>query len=144
LTPVDLIASALVDGVVLRLAVDDTLKAVGDSTAVARWVDRIKANKAAIIAALKVGAGDTAEPFDREAFEERSAIAEFDGWLTRADAESLAWQEDDMRRCTQCRNLRGEVCSIAKPEAGALVVANRGYRPVNLPCRCSGFAPKPS
>lgn len=39
------------------------------------------------------------EPFDREAWEERAAIAEFDGGLTRAEAEALAWAEDDLRRC---------------------------------------------
>lgn len=89
----------------------------------------------------KVGADDTAaEPFDRESFEERAAIAEFDGGLSRDEAEALAWQEDDRRRCRQCLNLRGDVCSIAKP--GGLVSANRGYRPVNLPMRCAGYSPK--
>lgn len=84
-----------------------------------------------------------AEPFDPEAFEERAAICEFDGGLSRADAESLAWLEDDRRRCTQCQNLRQGVCCIAKPEVGALVVANHGYRPVrDIPRRCEGYAPK--
>lgn len=106
--------------------------------------DNISANDSAAAASLKVGAGDTVELFDAEAFEERAGIAEFDGGLCREDAEALAWQEDDRRRCTQCLNLRQGLCSIAKPEAGALVVANRGYRPVNLPCRCAGFARKSS
>lgn len=35
------------------------------------------------------------EPFDRAAWEERAAIAEFDGGLSRKEAETLAWQEDD-------------------------------------------------
>jgi len=35
------------------------------------------------------------EPFDREAWEERAAIAEFDGGLSRKEAEALAWKEDD-------------------------------------------------
>jgi hypothetical protein len=98
------------------------------------------------ILALKVGAGDMAEPFDREAFEERAAICEFDGGLTRADAESLAWREDDRRRCTQCQNRRAPdgVCRIAEPKAGALVVANRSYAPDPvLPRRCEGYAPGP-
>ena len=144
MTPGDLIASALADGVVLRLAVDDKLKAVGDSAAVARWTSRIKANKVGIIAVLKVGAANTPEPFDVEAFDERAGIAQFDGGLTRADAEALAWQEDDRRRCAQCLNLRQGICSIAKPEAGALVIASRGYRPVILPLRCAGYSPKPN
>lgn len=87
----------------------------------------------------KVGAGDTAEPIDREAWEERAAIAEYDGGLIRADAEALAWREDDRRRCRQCLNLKGEACSIAKP--GGLVSASKGYRPANLPMRCAGYSP---
>ena len=86
----------------------------------------------------------SAEPFDREAFEERAAICEFDGGLSRDRAEAIAWQEDDRRRCNQCLNLRNLVCSISKPAHDALVVANRGYRPANLPLRCSGYTPRPS
>jgi hypothetical protein len=32
-------------------------------------------------------------PADRERFNERAAIAEFDGKLTRQQAEALAWKE---------------------------------------------------
>jgi len=49
---------------------------------------------------------------------------------------------DDWRTCSQCRNLRQRACAIAKPEAGALVVANRGYRPDPARLlRCAGYAP---
>jgi hypothetical protein len=138
--PVDLIAAALADGITLRLD-SGKLKAMGDGGAVHRWLAVIREHKVDIIDVLKVGAGDTAvEPIDREAFEERAGIAEFDGGLSREDAEALAWQEDDRRRCGQCLNLRGDVCSIAKP--GGLVSANRGYRPVKLPMRCAGYSPK--
>lgn len=51
---------------------------------------------------------------------------------------------DDRRHCDQCANLRRDVCTIAEPKAGALVVANRGYRPVREPPRrCAGYAPGP-
>ena len=86
----------------------------------------------------------TAEPFDREAFEERAAICDFDDGLTRADAEALTWCEDDRRRCAQCRNRRpyDGVCLIAVPKAGALVVADRSYVPDPvLLRRCEGYAP---
>jgi hypothetical protein len=139
--PGDLIAAALADGVALRLD-GGKLKVIGETAVVNRWLPLIREHKPEIIDALKAGADDTVEPFDREAFEERAGIAEFDGGLSREDAEALAWLEDDRRRCTQCLNLRQGVCSIAKPEAGALVVANRGYRPVNLPLRCLGYTPK--
>lgn len=90
--------------------------------------------------AAEVGTlGADIEPIDREAWDERAAIAEFDGGLSRADAEALAWAEDDRRRCRQCLNLRGAVCSIAAP--GGLVSASKGYRPANLPMRCAGYSP---
>ncbi|MHB9100123.1 MAG: hypothetical protein ACYC2E_01195 [Sulfuricella sp.] len=52
--------------------------------------------------------------------------------------------DDDRRYCDQCMNLRRDVCTIAEPKIGALVVANRGYRPVREPPRrCAGYAPGP-
>lgn len=52
--------------------------------------------------------------------------------------------QDDRRHCGQCANLRRDVCTIAEPKAGALVVANRGYRPMREPPRrCAGYAPGP-
>jgi hypothetical protein len=49
---------------------------------------------------------------------------------------------DDRLTCTQCLNLRGRACTIAKPERGALVVANRGYRPApDTLQRCAGYLP---
>ena len=49
---------------------------------------------------------------------------------------------DDRRTCSQCLNLRVWVCSIAKPERGTLVVANRGYRPApDMLQRCAGYLP---
>lgn len=137
--PGDLIAAALADGLTLRLD-SGKLKISGGTMAVNRWLAVIRERKAEVIETLKVSAADTAvEPFDRESFEEAAAITEFGGGQSRPDAEALAWQEDDRRRCRQCLNLRGEVCSIATP--GGLVSASRGYRPVNLPMRCAGYMP---
>jgi hypothetical protein len=49
---------------------------------------------------------------------------------------------DDRLTCTQCLNLRGRACTIAKPERGALVVANPGYRPApDTLQRCAGYRP---
>lgn len=46
----------------------------------------------------------------------------------------------DRRTCTQCLNLRGRICCIAKP--GGKVSANRGYTPLpDLPIRCLGYMP---
>lgn len=54
-----------------------------------------------------------------------------------ADSED---RRDDRRRCSQCRNLRGRTCTIAKP--GGLVSANRGYQPAaDTLQRCTGYSP---
>lgn len=92
----------------------------------------------------KVGAGNTAtiqeQQFDPEAWEERAAICEFDGGLSRDEAEAIAWLEDDRRRCWHCLNLLPNgVCKVASPQGP--VVANRGYRPVDMLRRCEGYRP---
>lgn len=47
--------------------------------------------------------------------------------------------DDDRRTCVQCANLRGAVCSIARP--GAVVSAVVGYRPAmpDMLQRCKGY-----
>jgi hypothetical protein len=143
MNPATLIKYAEMDGVALALSATGTIKATGDQAAVNRWLPMIREHKPAIIEALKVGAGDTAtEPFDPEAWEERAAICEFDGGLSREESEAIAWQEDDRRRCRHCLNLLlNGVCKVASP-AGP-VVANRGYRPVDILKRCEGYRPCP-
>jgi hypothetical protein len=76
------------------------------------------------------------------------ALANPDGALLcyRTIAEergiTLPAADDDRRCCTQCLNLRGRACIIAKPERGALVVANRGYWPSpDTLQRCAGYLP---
>ena len=54
----------------------------------------------------------------------------------------IAPDNDDRRTCMQCLNLRQRACGIAKPERGALVVANHGYRPAPETLhRCAGYQP---
>lgn len=60
---------------------------------------------------------------------------------TLTAVEPIATAMDDRRRCSQCLNLRQRVCTIAKPECGALV-ANRGYQPAfDTLQRCAGYLP---
>lgn len=141
MTPAAIIQGAQADGVKLALSPAGTIKATGDGAAVNRWLTMIRERKAEIVEALKVSPGGTAyEPFDSEAWEERAAIAEFDGGLSRQDAERMAWAEDNRRRCTQCANLSGRVCRIAEP--GGLVSAQRKHEPVKgIPRRSEGYSP---
>ena len=212
MSPVDLIAAALVDGVEVRFE-DGKLKAQGDSAAIERWAALLKTNKAGIIDALKVGAGETPTASrwlfhfaDRESMEVvfasvmshanalacypdavaaepqthrplrtptkaeakeitalvlavfagdsdvdrnealAAALADPDGALlcyrTIAEERGIALPaiNDDRRRCTQCLNLRGRVCSVAMP--GGQVSANRGYQPMrDVLQRCAGYLP---
>lgn len=75
------------------------------------------------------------------------ALADPDGALlcyrTIAEERGLALPDadDDRRRCTQCLNLRGRVCSVAIP--GGLVSASRGYQPMrDVLQRCAGYLPE--
>ena len=49
--------------------------------------------------------------------------------------------DDDRRCCSQCGNLRGGVCTVARP--GGVVSAIRGYRPASpgVLQRCAGYLP---
>ena len=57
-------------------------------------------------------------------------------WLAPAISDG----DDGLRTCRQCSNLRGGVCSVARP--GGIVSAIRGYRPgqPDMLLRCAGFA----
>lgn len=76
-----------------------------------------------------------------------AALADPDGALlcyrTIAGERGLALPDadDDRRRCMQCLNLRGRVCSVAIP--GGLVSANRSYQPMrDVLKRCAGYLPE--
>lgn len=56
MTPAEIIAQATVEGVIIALSPRGTIKATGEQLAVDKWLPAIRDNKAAIIAALKVGA----------------------------------------------------------------------------------------
>jgi hypothetical protein len=96
----------------------------------------LREHKPEILALLRCAA-----PFDRESWEERAAIAEFDGALSCEEAEALAWREDDRRRCRHCLNLsKAGTCTVASP--GGLVFARRGYEPIqDILRRCEGYRP---
>lgn len=99
--------------------------------------------------------GRLGDDADREAWEERAAILEFDGGMGRQAAEALADSEeqqrrqraeqaaradDDRRRCRECRRYENRRCTIARP--GGMVSARTGYEPIpDLSRRCEGFAP---
>ena len=98
-----------------------------------------KAQTVAKVASVAVANPTNPATIDREAFEERAAVREFDGGFNRQDAERLALADlaDDRIHCTDCAHLRGRVCAQA-----AMIGAIKGYTPVlNIARRCEGFKP---
>lgn len=102
-----------------------------EESAIRTWLAQIEETDAAIIAVV----------LDQC----RSDVAARGYFLQQAaEVPRAVAFDDDRRYCDQCMNLRRGVCTIAEPKAGALVVANRGYRPVREPPRrCAGYAPGP-
>lgn len=142
MTPAEVLEALRADGVLVELdgagiALD------GPDGAIDRWVPIIREHKAVLIEAL-TGAIEAARPLPQPEAEnppgaDPACLVSLDG--TDAETEILALFDgaDDRRFCTGCQNLLDGVCRIAVP--GGLVSARRGYRPVALPIRCTGFAP---
>ena len=101
------------------------------------------------------GGGSAGEGGDREAWEERAAIIEFEGGQDRRTAEALATAEerkrgraevwvdragDDRRTCPECCCYQERRCTIAKP--GGLVSAARGYMPCMTSCAVAKASPR--
>lgn len=102
-----------------------------EESAIRAWLVHIEETDAAIIAIVL---GQCRADVDARGYFTRQAAA----------VPRPAAFDDDRRYCDQCKNLRRDVCTIAEPKIGALVVANRGYRPVREPPRrCAGYAPGP-
>jgi hypothetical protein len=115
----DILKALAADGVALRLADSGSVKVAGAPSAIDRWLPTIREHKPEILALLR-----DAAPFDPESWEERAGIAEFDGGLSREDAEALAWQEDDRRRCQHCLNLsKVGTCTVASPRRAGIRTA---------------------
>ena len=102
--------------------------AASEETAIRAWLALIEETDPATIAEV-IGRcqrdGDARDYFTERAAAEQPKPAPF---------------PDDRRTCSQCLNLRGRACAIAKP--GGLVSANLGYRPATAtPHRCAGYLP---
>lgn len=106
----------------------DTLLAADQEAAVLAWLAQIGETDRAIVAeVLALCRHDD----DAQAY-----------YLSRVGADPQI--DDDRRRCSQCGNLRGAACIVAKP--GMLVSAIIGYRPASpgVLQRCAGYSPNAS
>jgi hypothetical protein len=91
MSPTEIIKQATEDGVVLALSPSGSISAKGVQSAIDRWLPAIRQSKAAIILLLRPGANGWSAEDWQVFFDERAGIAEFDGGLTRPQAEASAY-----------------------------------------------------
>lgn len=97
MTPARVMEGAMADGLAIALSATGNIRICGDQVVLDRWKPLIREQKSAILVILKVAAnqdygGGVQLPvgIDPADFEERAAIMEFDGGMTREEAERLA------------------------------------------------------
>ena len=127
MTPATIIERAAADGVRLTLTAPGKLKAIGDKQAVIRWLPILTEHKAELLASLS--APHTAQAIEQsvaEFFEERAAIAEYDGGLSREEAEARAREATERHRlaCWE-RHQRNAELILSLPYLGG---TKEGYR----------------
>ena len=91
MSPVEVIERAAADGVLIALSLSGSISAKGVQSAIDRWLPAIRQNKAAIIRLLRPGEDGWSTQDWRAFFGERAMIAEFDGGLSRVEAEASAF-----------------------------------------------------
>jgi hypothetical protein len=91
MSPAEVIERAAEDGVLIALSPTGSISAKGVQSAIDRWLPAIRQNKAVIITLLQPGEDGWSVEDWRAFFDERAGIAEFDGGLSRAEAEAGAF-----------------------------------------------------
>jgi hypothetical protein len=123
MSPAEVVERAAGDGVLIALSPSGGVSAKGVQSAVDRWLPAIRQNKAAIIRLLRPGEDGWSTQDWRAFFGERAGIAEFDGGLSRVEAEASAFthcgaewlNRNPMRSPLRCCFGRGEYESSHKP-----------------------------
>jgi len=92
MTPASIIRGASADGVSLAISPTGNITAKGAGEAVRRWAPIVRENKPALLDVLRQAQAQQKSPqgFNLDVFEERAAIMEYDGGLSRNEAERLA------------------------------------------------------
>jgi hypothetical protein len=105
MSPTEIIERAAEGGVLVAFSPSGKISAKGVQSAIDRWLPAIRQNKTAIIRLLRPGIDGWSAQDWRAFFNERTGIAEFDGGLSRADAEARAftwclaeWLNRNLRR----------------------------------------------
>jgi len=94
MTPAAIIAGARADGIFLAVTPDGGLTFKGPRVAADKWVPILKDAKPAIVAHLSRAQRSAWDASDwRAYFDERAAIVEYDGGMSRREAEAQAMAE---------------------------------------------------
>jgi hypothetical protein len=91
MTVAEIIERAAASGVMLAVCSPGRLSLTGNQTAIDRWLDVLRENKTEILVLLQAKADAWAAEDWRASYDERAGIVEFDGGLSRAEAEALAY-----------------------------------------------------
>ncbi len=138
MTPSTVLREATMDGVILSISAAGKVKAVGSRGQVDKWLPIIREHKISLVALLSEPVSET-EKLERVTTSS-TVLSDPANVLPDAQTVDSPETEDDRRLCTQCLNLRGRTCTVAR--LGGLVSARRGYEPVrDMLHRCAGYAP---
>ena len=130
-----IIREAARNGVTLSLSASGGIKAIGKRESVDRWSLIIREHKISLIALLSAPVSES-----EKATTPSLVLPDPADVLPDAETVDSPETEDDRRFCTQCLNLRGRACTVAR--LGGPVSARRGYEPVrDMLHRCAGYAP---
>lgn len=135
MTPSTILREAAMDGVILSISAAGKVKAAGSREQVDKWLPTIREHKISLIALLSALVSET-----EKATTPSLVLSDPADVLPDAETVDSPETEDDRRFCTQCLNLRGRACTVAR--LGGPVSARRGYEPVReMLHRCAGYAP---
>jgi hypothetical protein len=87
-----IIERAAASGVQLALSSSGRISVKGRQSDIDHWLPEIRTNKDAVLKSLRPGDGRWSAEDWQAFFDERAAIAEFDGGLPRTEAEMSAFQ----------------------------------------------------
>ena len=99
MTAAAIVRKASEEGLNLTLTPAGNIKAVGEGQAVARWLPVLQRHKSEIVNLLRVRPSDPLAKSQWSTedwlalYDERAAIAEFDGGSSRREAENIAFDE---------------------------------------------------
>lgn len=86
MTPAHIVKESRHNGLILTATADGRIKVIGEKERICQWLPLLKAHKDDLLTIIS-------DPDFIECWEERAAIMEFSGKMSRQDAERAAYQD---------------------------------------------------